>query len=126
MQIKMNELLSFQNFYEKIKNKSLPIKTSYKFMKFFNEVNKELKFYQEQLIKISEEFGERDKNGELISTEEGGVKIKKEELSNCQSKINELLNLDIEIDNIIFSLDELENLNLSLSDLQIIEKFICE
>ena len=127
MKVLMNEILAFQQFYEKIKDEHFPMKTAYKFMKFFKRVDEELTFYQKQIVQISEDYGERDSEGNLVLLEDNqSIKIQKEKIEECQKKLDELLNIETEIDEITFSLDELETLNLSLSDLQLIEKFITE
>lgn len=127
MQIKMNEVLSFQFFYTEVKNKSLPIKTAYKFTKLFNKVEEELKFYQEQIVKISEEYGERDSEGGLVLLESGnGIKIKPELIEECQLKITELLEIEVEIGEITFSIDELEGVEISIEDMNLLSKIITD
>ncbi len=127
MVVTMNELLSFRMFYEEVKDESLPIRTAYKFTKLFNKIDEELNFYQEQIQKLSQEYGEVDKDGNLIPLEDGmSIKIKPNKIVECQQKVDELLNLEVEVGDFSFTMDELDGLSLSIANMRAISKFICE
>ena len=127
MKILMNEILTFQTFYDKINSKKLPIKTAYKFAKFFSRVNEELKFYQDQLIKISQEYCEYNPDGTPVLLEGGGaIKIKEDKIAECQAEMQKLLNLEVEIPDVFFTLDELDGTEMTLDELYPIMKFIQE
>jgi hypothetical protein len=125
--MKLYEVLEFRALYEKIKSIDLPVRLSYKFLKFFRKIQDEIDFYQKEQFKILDEFGIKDEKGNLEYTEDkSGVKIKEGTEEICHKKMEELLNLDIEIKDVNFSLDELEQLNLSLEDLNCLMQFIEE
>ena len=127
MKIKLVEILNFQSFYETIKDKKLPIKTAYKFTKFFNKVDEEIVFYQTKIREISESYGERDQDGNLVFLEGGrGVKIQESKITACQEEIRDLTNLEVEIDDIAFSTSELEGLELTVEELYPVMAFITE
>lgn len=127
MNIKLVEILKFENFYSKIKGKNLPIRTAYKLTKFFNKVDEEIKFFQTRIKEICETYGERDENNNFIPLEGGaGIKVKEDKIEDCQKEIYDLSNLEVEIPAISISLEELEGLELSIEELYPILSFIKE
>lgn len=127
MTIKMHQILEFQFFYDKIKEKEMSIKTAYKFSKLISRLDTEIKFYQKKFQSILEKYGEKDKDGNFKLTEDKkGVVIKQENLIVCQKEVEELHNLDIEISEVDFTLDELDSLNVTIQDMNIIIPFMKE
>lgn len=127
MMVKMYQILEFENFYNKIKDVKMSIKTAYKFSKLMREIDNERTFYQTKLQFIIDTYGERDNEGNFVLTQDkNGVQIKKTELEKCQKELTELSNLDIEINGVEISIEELENFELTLQDLNILMPFIKE
>ncbi len=127
MTIKMHQILEFQLFYDKIKEKEMSIKTAYKFSKLISRLDTEIKFYQRKFQSILEKYGEKDEKGNFKLTEDKkGVVIKQENLLVCQKEIEELHNLDIEISEVDFTLDELDSLNVTIQEMNIMMPFIKE
>lgn len=127
MTIKMHQILEFQLFYDKIKEKEMSIKTAYKFSKLISRLDTEIKFYQKKFQSILEKYGEKDEKGNFKLTEDKkGVVIKQENLLVCQKEVEELHNLDIEISEADFTLDELDSLNVTIQEMNIMMPFIKE
>lgn len=125
MTLKIAQILNFREFYEKVKDKKLPLKTTYKFTKLFAKLDTELLFYQEQLQKIMDKYGEKDVEGNFVLTpEKTGIMIQKQFLPICQKEMNELHNLDVELDGFSFTLDELEGLEMTIGEMNILAPFI--
>ena len=70
MTIKMHQILEFQLFYDKIKEKEMSIKTAYKFSKLISRLDTEIKFYQKKFQSILEKYGEKDEKGNFKLTED--------------------------------------------------------
>ena len=120
-----NENLQFlQQLLSKIKLMNFSIQTQYKFLKISKAVENELEIYEEQRKSLIQSYAEFDDKGQLIVSEEGGIKIKEECLQECVKKINEINSLQITFPDIYFSLDELEPLGLTLGELELLEPFI--
>ena len=127
MKVRMYQVLDFETIYNKIKDIKMPIKTTYNFAKLAREINEEKLFYQQELQRIIDNFGERDENGNFVLTEDkSGVQIKKENLNECQKEIIALSNLEVEIKGINLNIDELENVELTLPEMEILMAFIEE
>lgn len=127
MTIKMYQVLEFQSFYEKIKDKKMSIKTTYKFSKLLSKLESEFSFYQSEFQKILNNYGEKEENGNFVLTDDGqGVKIKSNCMFDCQKEIKELHNIEINIDDISFTLEELESLEITMGEMNILMPFIKE
>jgi hypothetical protein len=127
MIVKMYQILEFENFYNKIKEVKMPIKTAYKFSRLAREIDNERIFYQTKIQSIIEAYGEKDEKGNFILTQDKtGVQIKEAELNKCQKEVVELSQLDIEISGIDISIEELDNFELTLQDMNILMPFIKE
>lgn len=126
--MKLVNTIEYLNIRDTLINKKLPIKTSYKFSRFFNQLENEAKFFNETLQKIVDEYGQRDENGEFILTsDKQGVKIKEDKLEECMSKIDELSNVEAHLEyEPVFSLDELEGLDLEMKYIDLLMPYISE
>lgn len=120
-----NENLQFlRQLLSKIKSMNFSIQTQYKFLKISKAVESELEIYEEQKKSLIQSYAEFDDKGQLVMSEQGGIKIKEECLQECAKKINEINSLQITFPDIYFSLDELEPLGLTLGELELLEPFI--
>lgn len=124
----LSDAFSFLNLRDKISNKKLSIQTMYKFSRFFNQLEQEIKFFNETLEAIIKEYGQKDENGEFIYTaDKQGIKIREDKFNECTAKINELNNLEVHLEyKPEFTLEELENLDLNLTDMNILIPYIKE
>lgn len=122
--MKIYQLLSLPALYNSISDKNLPFALAYKLSKLATQVNEELKFYQENLTKIIEEYGEKE-NGELIYLSNGDIKIQEGKAEECHARIEELQNVEVDI-KVTFTPNELEPLEMSIKDLQALMPLINE
>lgn len=98
MIVKMANLIAFNEFYEGMADKKLPLKILYPLKKTQKKVAEEFAVCQECLQAIIETYGEKDENGNFVLTEDQkGICIKQDKLQECQEKILELEMTDIEI-----------------------------
>ena len=124
MKINRKQITNILDVIEEIKTKKININTQYKMLLIKKYIKEDLEVIEEQYQLLIEQYGEKDKNGLLIRTENGGIKIKQEYIEDCQQKIQDFNNLDITIPDITFSIDELEELNLSFEKLEYFMPFI--
>ena len=124
MRLKMYQIFEFEDFCDKIKDIKLSIKTAYKLSKIAEELKSEKSFYTKRIESIVNEYGEKDENGNLLYTDDGGVKITSINLDKCNKEINELSMLDISISDIFFRIDEFKEVNLTLKEIASIMPFI--
>ena len=106
MNIKINKLSDFTNFFQKVKSQKLSFKTSYKLTLLNQEAQKHIDFYQESFRNLVLEYSKKDEQGNPISTEDGqGVLLAEETMQEAYQKLAELNNLDVELPDTKFSVD---------------------
>lgn len=108
----------------KLGSMNFSIQTQYKFLKIAKIINNELEIQEQQKRGLIQNYAELDQNGQVIISDDGGIKIKNEYLIECSKKIDEMNAIQITLPDIYFSLDELEPLNLTLSELELLDPFI--
>lgn len=126
MKIFMSDVLKFQELYNKLKDKQIPLKTAYKLNKIFLLVDKEAQFYQSKFAEIVNKYAERDENGQYVMNDPSSVKIQADKLDDCQKELNELVALDIECPATPIKLEELESLEIGLGEMSALMPFIEE
>lgn len=125
MQIKMHQILDFPNFYALVKNQKITFKTSYRLAMLAAEVEKQYNFYTEQFRALLNRYGQKDKEGNLVPTDDGqGIKLVQETMEECYAKVNELKDLDITLPDYYFSLDEFDGIELTPIEVNAIIPFI--
>lgn len=126
--MKLSETFQMLEIRNQIIDQKLPIKTAYKFTRFFEQLEKESKFFNDTLQKIVDEYGQRDENGNFILTaDKNGVKIKEDKFEECMDKIEELNNIEVQLSYIPqFTLEELDSLNLEVKYIQELIPYIIE
>ena len=123
--MKLSSILNFQLTYSSLQSQKMPIKLAYKFSKLNSFVQNELKFYQENLTTILQEYAQKDENGDFIrNDDQTGICLIPEKIEECYKKIEELQNLEIEEPPVTFTFDEIENFELTIEEFQGIENFI--
>lgn len=126
MKITIYQLISTLNIEKELLPQKLPIRTAYNLSKIFTRAREELEFYQEKFKEIVTQYGEKDKNGNLIFLENENVSIPKDKIEKCQKEITDLQNLELEIPDYSISLDSLEAVKISLDEISVLLPFICE
>lgn len=107
-----------------IKNKKMNIQTQYKLIKIKKAIEKEKELYTEQLFSCCEDYFEKNENGEFLTNQDGGYKIKEDKIKECSFIISELNKLKVQLPDIYFSIEELEELKLSFEELENLMEFI--
>ena len=125
MTIKRIELFDLVEVLKKMKTiECKSIQTKYNIIKFEKILKAEMEIANEQLGEISQTYGERDNNGELIFNEGGGVKIDKKNTISAQVAVEEFYGCVLQIPDFYFSLEELEIFNLDWAEVEVLYKFI--
>lgn len=111
----IKQIMQINNNLEKIFDKKLPIKFSFILAKNKRKIQDILDIYQQERIKLLKKYAKKDENGEIITDEEGKVKI--QHFNTFSKQLDELLNLqqDIKLDKI--SEEEFNNYDLKLYDI---------
>lgn len=124
MIINREELFQSLEVFQKLKNQKFDIHTQYKILKILRAAAEEESLFQEQIVLACKEYAETNENGEIIYLDDGGMKIKSDQIQKCKEEISKLKKMPVQIPDVYFSIEELTPLNLSMEDLQAFFLFI--
>ena len=113
MKLKNGEILELYETLSRLsQNKELKLKVSlgYKLLKNKEQLYPSAKIVYELRQKILNDYGTRDKDGNII--------VLKENIETVNNQINELMNFENFIDIVEISLDELEPYELNMEDIE--------
>lgn len=109
MNLKISDLVKFNNNSQRIFSEKMPLACAYKLSKIQRAAAEDIDFYQKRFFEIINEYGKRKENGELEYTEDGTVVLMQEDKTKeAQEKISELNNMEVHLD--------IEDYLLELSD----------
>ena len=127
MKLNTTQLINVSNVLKKYAEKKLPIELSYKFMKFSTAIEPELRFFQEKINNLIQDCAERDKEGDIVYTDNGdNIQLKKDKLDEFNTQYKEIIEMEVEIGDFEFALKELDSLEISPKDLFALSPFIKE
>ena len=127
MNLTINQIVDFRLFFDKVKRQEISFKTCYKLTMLAKEIEKQYEFYTEQFSSIVNTYGQKDENGEFITTENGeGIRLQEALINECYSKIDELNSLSVSLPDFTFSIEEFSNLELTPLEVNAIIPFIKE
>ena len=127
MQLKMQQLLGFSDFYEAVKSEKISMKTAYRLSQLASAIDKELQFYREKLKEILDKYGEKDEKGGFVPTTDGeGFKLRPGTDYDCFKDMQELQEIEVELPDIKFNIDDFGNAELSAAVIGAIVPFIEE
>ena len=124
--MKFSEAFQVLEIRNLLVDQKLPIKASYKFNRFFNELENEIKFFNSTLQNLIEKYGEKDNEGNFVYTDDKqGIKIQEDKYQECMGAINDLNELEVSLTYIPeFTLDELDSLNLEMKYVNLLLPYI--
>lgn len=125
MKMTNREIQSKVQILQTITQRQLPVKASYAIAKNIATINRELKVFESEKMKIVNEYALKDEKGNL-EIENNAYKIIEGKEEECNSKINELLDIEIDVEIRTFNINCIENMNFSPSELLEIDFMIVE
>lgn len=109
MIFKINELIQFNISSQKIFNEKLPLTLAYKVAKIQRAIAADIEFYQKRYKEIITEYGDKDENGNLKTSEDGTlILMVPENREKAQAEITQLeeKEVDVPIDEYLLSLSD--------------------
>lgn len=110
MKIKNKKLLNSIDVLSKLTKMELPIKLSYAFSKNITNIDRELVACNKEKRKLIEKYGEKDKEGNLKTKEDGTINILN--IDNFNKELKEILEIETEVD---IHLIDLESTNVDIN-----------
>jgi uncharacterized protein YnzC (UPF0291/DUF896 family) len=124
--VTMEQIVDFRNNGDFFDGTNLPLKVAYKLNKIRKATEKESEFYSEKFQEILNNYAKKDKNGELVFSEEGDqIMIKEDMIDECNKALTDLQNLEVQIENYGLSIDDFgEDLTCTPDQLAALMPFI--
>ena len=118
MKIKLGELSTIIGSLNKLIDKEIPIKTSYKLSKLTRNLMNEYKIYEDNRMKLINKYAEKDENGNIkINKEDNTIMILNGNRDKFNNEFIELVNIEIELEFDKIKLDDLSDVMISPRDL---------
>lgn len=114
----------FTQAYRRLLDVPMPMKTAFDLKKIAVRVGEEQRQYEEMRKDLLQTFGDKEKDGTLITDERGMVKMTGDNARNFQVKHQELLEVDVDVGSV--SITELGDLTITPVDLMTLESVIQE
>ena len=119
MKFTMTELFNMKDGLQRLVQKEIPIKTSFKLARFTKRVNEELVILDQARVGLVERYGSKDELTGQARVDEGNVKEFIKEL-------NEVLKIEVDIDFESIKIEELGQVTLTAMDAIVFQKVIIE
>lgn len=120
MKISNEKLVNSIGVLSKLTNMELPIKLSYAISKNIIKIDRELTVYNKERQKLIEKYGEKDKEGELKTKEDGTINIL--DIDSFNKDLKEILEIETEVDIHVIDLEKVNvDINITPGELMIID-----
>ncbi|MDU5106540.1 MULTISPECIES: hypothetical protein [unclassified Clostridium] len=120
MIIKNEKLVNSIGVLSKLTNMELPIKLSYAFSKNITKIDSELTVYNKERQKLIEKYGEKDKEGNLKTKEDGTINIL--DIDSFNKDLKEILEIETEVDIHVIDLENINaDINITPGELMVID-----
>ena len=112
-------------FAGKAQQKTRP-SLAYKLMKFLQATDAEEQFFNQRRSEILDEHCEKNEDGTFVKIDDLHIKIKKDEIEICNSKVNELNEVEVDVSKFLFHPLELDELGFefSISEMYLLEDLL--
>ena len=124
MLVKRKDAVKITAIKDKIKDKRFNLQTQYKILKLIKAIEEEDEIMNQSVLKIANEYAEKDEVGQIIQSEDGGIKIDQNKKNELALALNELNTAELQLPDIYFNLEEFEGLDLTLEELDAFITFI--
>lgn len=115
------EMQSKVQVLSNISNKQLPVKVSYTIAKNINSINKELKIFEDEKMKIIKEYAVKDEHGNPKIKENNTYEFIEGKEQECNSKYNELLDIEVDLELRQININDLFNSNVNFTPGELVE-----
>ena len=122
--ITYKQILDAANGINTLMNTELPYLTGLKLQKTAKTLNEHMKDYQEEEAKLVDKYFEKDENGNLVSTENGGYKLLPDTIEEYIESRKTLDDFEMEVTVYPIDFDEISNARIKPVDIPNLEFLI--
>ena len=124
IKVTIGELLNATEALQNLAKKELKARLALSISRILKNAEGEIQNFNDTRMNLIKKYGEKDENGELITTEDGNCKIPEDVATEFSNELNSLLDETIEINANKMTLEQLENLDFTPKDMVMLEPFI--
>ena len=126
IKVQLKDIIEGTEVLKKLAGQPLRGKVAFQISKILKRLEDELTLFNNTRVEIIKKYSQTDENGELISDENGNVKLKEETIEDFNKEITELLNMEIEIDANRIALEDIENVDFTPAEMTLLMPLIEE
>ena len=124
IKVKISDLLNSVETLQKLSQKDFKAKLAWQISRMLKAAENEIQAFNETRMTLINKYGEKDENGQLVTTEDGNCKIMPEDIESFSTELTELMNSEVEINANAINFDQLEDVDFTPSEITILEPFI--
>jgi len=132
MKFRLNEVFAITRSLPKLTDKELPIKISYRLLKFLKSCSEEMETLEKSRVKLIKKYAEKsvedekDDGKKKNSSEQRDIKVADENKDKFQEEFSILLNEEVEIDFEPICIEDFGEITFATNDLISLQKIIKE
>lgn len=126
IKVQLKDIIEGTEVLKKLAGQPLRGKVAFQISKILKRLEDELTLFNNTRVDIIKKYSQTNENGELISDENGNVKLKEETIEDFNKEITELLNMEIEIDANKIALEDIENVDFTPAEMTLLMPLIEE
>ena len=119
MKFKLNEIFALTRSLPKLTEKELPIRTSYRLLKFLKQCSEEMETLEKARVKLVEKYAEE-------TEDKSNMKVSEANTAKFQEEFNALLSEEVEIDFTPIKISDLGDIKVSTNDLLPLQRILEE
>lgn len=123
IKIKLNDVVNSTDTFTKIMQQSFKGSLAFKIARLARELDKEMQTFNSERQKIIEKYGEKDKDGNVITDDKGIVKFDNSKIQELNNEFNTLLDTEIEINADKLPMDNIDDFEITPQEMLNIEIF---
>ena len=122
--MKLMDVINARRIISRVVTQKMNGNLSYGIMKFIKNSNDDEDFFNSQFKMIVEKYAQKDVKGNWLKNEDGGVLIRKDAITECNSKIEELYSTEVNVP-WMFNIQDIGSADcFSPQDLSVLDVFI--
>ena len=125
MKVTMGEAFQINEVFQFFIEQKLAFNLSYKIMKLLTSLENDIKFYNQKVQELLDNYAKKDEEGKYIENN-GSISIQEDKFQEFQKAYQEIQECEIELPNIKFTMEELNNLEISPKEAYALKSIIEE
>lgn len=125
MKVTMGEAFQINEVFQSFIEQKLAFNLSYKIMKLLTSLENDIKFYNQKVQELLDNYAKKDEEGKYIENN-GSISIQEDKFQEFQKAYQEIQECEIELPNIKFTMEELNNLEISPKEAYALKSIIEE